>query len=156
MARVNSVVSRHIAKAPGLLRPVVTEEGAGNFGSMVLDSSGLVFKCSDSAARMLGGRVADVEGSPIWSLIADLMPSDTSPSFNARFLAHLSSTGCWREFQAIDIAGAMLSSSTGDVETQWRRCRPLSDSPAKTLNTALNFVTLFFTQSFQLLDRAQP
>jgi hypothetical protein len=54
---------------------------------------------------MLGGRVADVEGSPIWSLIADLMPSDTSPSFNARFLAHLSSTGCWREFQAIDIAG---------------------------------------------------
>jgi hypothetical protein len=44
MARVNSVVSRHIAKAPGLLRPVVTEEGAGNFGSMVLDSSGLVFQ----------------------------------------------------------------------------------------------------------------
>jgi len=105
MARVNSAVSRHIAKAPGSLRPVVTEEVAGNFGSMVLDSSGLVFKCSDSAARMLGGSAANVEGSPIWSLIADLMPSDTSPSFNARFLAHLSSTGCWREFQAIDIAG---------------------------------------------------
>lgn len=105
MAQVDIAVSQGVTNAPDLLCPVMPEEAAGNFGSMVLDSSGRVFKCSEAAARMLGRSVADLEGSPIWSFIAGIMPSDTSPSFNARYLAHLGNTGIWRYFQAIGQGG---------------------------------------------------
>ena len=63
MARVNSAVSRHIAKAPGLLRPVVTEEVAGNFGSMVLDSSGLVIDRRHHAERYLAQFQCQISGT---------------------------------------------------------------------------------------------
>lgn len=105
MAQVNLAASRHVARAPGVLPPPMAANPAGNFGSLVLDSSGLVFKCSEAAARMLGGSVDDLEGSPIWSLIADIMPGSTSPSFKARYLAHLGNTGRWRSFQAVDLSG---------------------------------------------------
>jgi len=105
MAQVNLAASRHVKRTPGLLHPAAGDNAAGNFGSLVLDSSGLVFKCSEAAARMLGSCVDDLEGSPIWSFIADIMPGDTSPSFKARYLAHLSNTGSWHRFQAIDPGG---------------------------------------------------
>ena len=105
MAQVNLAASRHVERTPGLLSKAVEDTAAGNFGSLVLDSSGLVFKCSEAAARMLGGCVDDLEGSPIWSFIADIMPGDTSPSFKARYLAHLGNTGSWSSFQAIDLSG---------------------------------------------------
>jgi len=54
---------------------------------------------------MLGGSADDLEGSPIWSFIADIMPGDASPGFKARYLAHLGNTGRWRSFQAIDLGG---------------------------------------------------
>jgi len=98
--------SETLTRAPGVLRPLAMENTAVNFGSLVLDSSGMVFKCSDAAARMFGGSVGDLEGSPIWTLIAGIMPSDTSPSFNARYLAHLSATTSrWCSFQAKNVAG---------------------------------------------------
>ncbi|HSG23852.1 MAG TPA: PAS domain-containing protein [Azonexus sp.] len=105
MAQVNLAVSRDVTNAPDLLRPVAADDAAGDFGSMLLDSSGLVFKCSEAAARILGSSVAKLEGSPIWSFIAGIMPSNISPSFNARYLAHLSATGSWRNFQATDLGG---------------------------------------------------
>lgn len=105
MAQVNLAVSQHVERTSGLLQPVAGDIAAGNFGSLVLDSSGLIFKCSEAAAKMLGGSVNDLEGSPIWSFIADIMPGDTSPSFKARYLAHLGNTGSWHSFQAIELGG---------------------------------------------------
>lgn len=105
MAQVNLAASRHVERAPGLLHPAVGDNAAGNFGSLVLDGSGLIFKCSEAAAKMLGGCVDELEGSPIWSFIVDIMPGDTSPSFKARYLAHLGNTGSWHSFQAIDLGG---------------------------------------------------
>lgn len=38
-------------------------------------------------------------------MIANMAPSYTSPSFNARYLAAMSTDGRWRRFQAVDMHG---------------------------------------------------
>lgn len=76
----------------------------GKFGSLILDSSGLVFKCSAAAARILGGTATEIENLPIWKLITDLLPCDTSPAFNANYLTQRCSMAQWSSFDAMNLA----------------------------------------------------
>ena len=74
-------------------------------GALVLDARGVIVKCSDAAVRMFGGEPRDLEGGVISSFVTNLMPSDTSPSYHARYMAYLTNSGLWRRFQAIDVHG---------------------------------------------------
>lgn len=77
----------------------------GPCGALVLDGRGVIVRCSDSAVRIFGGDSAALEGGSISAFVADLMSSDTSPSFNARHADYLSKCGLWRRFQAVDVHG---------------------------------------------------
>lgn len=109
MGGANQRMLRQVNKLPALLSSDAQAETAASFGLLVLDSSGLIYKCGHAAARMLSGSVGDMEGMPICSLIPDLMPSISAPSFNARYLAHLSNSEIWRSFRVIDITGQQFS-----------------------------------------------
>lgn len=74
-------------------------------GALVLDDSGIVVGCSGTAASILSKSVSSIEGAAISSLIADITPSDASPSYNVRYLAWMSGNKKWRRFDAIGSGG---------------------------------------------------
>lgn len=71
----------------------------------VIDSHGLVVDCSDAVASLFGIAATGLIGHPLWDLITGMTPSHTSPSFNARYVAAISTDTAWRRFQAIDTHG---------------------------------------------------
>lgn len=89
--------------------PAVASDSGASIGALVLDDSGIVVGCSGTAATILSKRVSLIEGATISSLIADITPSDASPSYNARYLAWLSGNRKWRRFNAIDSAGQSIA-----------------------------------------------
>ena len=103
MVRTNLTVSRRVMSAENAVRAAVAREQRADFGTLVLDGRGIVVSCSDSAMRMFGDDLCDLEGSTIWSLLTSIAPSDTSPSFNARYMGFLSKSPDWHRVQAIDV-----------------------------------------------------
>jgi len=77
----------------------------GDYGTLVLDGVGVIRNCGTAAGNLFGGDLADFYGQPISSLIADMAVSNTSPSYSARYIAHLCTEGGWRKFEATDIRG---------------------------------------------------
>lgn len=88
-----------------------TEQGGSAFlkesdcGTLILDEVGNICSCGTAAGKLFGGKPADYMGKPISSLIPDLVLSNTSQSYSARYLAHLCADGGWRKFDAIDLTG---------------------------------------------------
>lgn len=74
-------------------------------GLWVCDISGMIISCSDGAARIFDGNIADLEGRTIWSLILDVASDSTPPSYRARHMAYLARDGVWHRFLARDMAG---------------------------------------------------
>lgn len=105
MPSVNLAVSPSAAPPRGFAGHADEETNEGNFGFLILDSTGVIFKCNHSAARILGSKVSDIQGTPLCSLIADMALNNLSASFNARYLTHLSHNGKWRRFHANDRFG---------------------------------------------------
>lgn len=58
---------------------------------------------------MFGDASCDHEGSAIFSFVTKLVPSDTAPSYDARYLAYRSSDRSRRRIQAIDVFGQPLA-----------------------------------------------
>lgn len=87
------------------LRKASVPEPQTHFGALVLDGRGVILKCSDAAAQLFGGEFGDLVGNTVSSFITNLLPSDASPSYNARYVAYLSNSGLWRRFQAVDLHG---------------------------------------------------
>lgn len=72
---------------------------------VVIDGHGRVTGCSEATGLMFGGSAAGLIGHRIWYLITNMTPSYTSPSFNARYIAAMSTDNHWRRFQAVDLHG---------------------------------------------------
>jgi PAS domain-containing protein len=87
------------------LRAAAMPELQTHFGALLLDGRGVIIKCSDAAVQLFGGEPRDLEGGMISAFVTNLMPSDGSPSYNARHMAYLSNSGLWRRFQAVDVHG---------------------------------------------------
>jgi PAS domain-containing protein len=74
-------------------------------GTMLLDSLGRILSCAEPAGRLFGAPPFDLMGRWIADLIVGLLLEGRSPSYDARYLAHLCQEGGWWECGAKDIDG---------------------------------------------------
>lgn len=78
---------------------------AGESGTMMLDGLGRILSCDEPAEKLFGVRQIELIGRWISDFIVGLLLEGRSPSYDARYLAHLCREGGWREFGAINTAG---------------------------------------------------
>ena len=105
MVSTSITTSRRVAAAERAWHASMATQQRADCGTLVLDGRGVIVRCSDAARRMFGGKLCDLEGNAIFAFVTDLTPSDTSPSYNARYMAYLSTEGNWHSFQAVDVFG---------------------------------------------------
>ncbi|MBL8477870.1 MAG: PAS domain-containing protein [Sterolibacteriaceae bacterium] len=70
--------------------------------TLILDIRGRILSCGEPAARLLGASQARLMGRWISEFITGLFRAGSSPSFCARYLAHLCADDEWRRFEAVD------------------------------------------------------
>jgi PAS domain-containing protein len=73
------------------------------FGVLVINGVGTVVRCNDAAISLFEGWPGEIEGMPVSALLPEIATSDSSPSYNMRYIAFLISDGNWRRFRAMDI-----------------------------------------------------
>lgn len=99
--------------------------------TLVLDSRGVVVNCCETTGLIFHSSVDNLLGRTIWYLIINMTPSYTSPSFNARYIAAMSSEPRWRRFQAINMTGQRFPVEVfiSSLETDGRRLFPVIVRP---------------------------
>ena len=78
---------------------------AGDLGTVMLDSLGRILSCGEPVEKLFGLRSFELMGRWISDFIAGLLHEGRSPSYDARYLAHLCRTDGWHEFRARNEAG---------------------------------------------------
>lgn len=89
----------HAARKPANLRECA---------SLVVDGLGNIRGCGTAAEDIFGANQSRLIGQRISRFIGALFREECSPSYNARYLAHLGADTTWREFQATDARGRMF------------------------------------------------
>ncbi len=74
-------------------------------GTILLDGLGRILSCGEPVERIFGARQIELMGRPISEFIVGLLLEGRSPSYDARYLAHLCNQDGWREFGARNVAG---------------------------------------------------
>jgi PAS domain S-box-containing protein len=86
--------------------PAVTpQDPEDERGTLVVDSRGVIISCGKAAAAMLGGSASNMVGRTIWRLITSMTASNTSASYNARYIAAMSTDNQWRRFPTVTDSG---------------------------------------------------
>lgn len=80
-------------------------EKKGDYASLILDRLGMILSCGTPAEGIFASTRDRLMGSLISDFIVGLSLGGTSPSFNTRYLVHLSADGTWRKYLARDGAG---------------------------------------------------
>lgn len=106
MIENTGTLQRKAALAEDAFRAAAAVASKGDYGTLVLDGVGTIRNCGTAAGEMFGGSLADFSGMPISALIADFALGGISPSYNARYLAHLCAAEGWRKFEAVDLQGS--------------------------------------------------
>lgn len=75
------------------------------YGTLILDRLGKILSCGEPAERIFGASQVQLMGRPIADFIAGLLFGGTSPSYSARYLAHLCAGDAWRKFEATNALG---------------------------------------------------
>ena len=103
-----SVLDRR-ATVPGEKSALAVRHGSaptvGETATMILDRLGRILSCGTPAECLFGTSQHQLMGRRIAEFIAGLLLEGRSPSFDARYLAHLYREGGWREFGAMNAAG---------------------------------------------------
>jgi PAS domain-containing protein len=74
-------------------------------GVLTLDPLGRILTSDEGVEKIFGWSKSTLKGRWISRLISNLPLRGDSPSYGARLLAHLSTGGAWREFEAVDVRG---------------------------------------------------
>lgn len=77
----------------------------GEYAMLMVDGTGRICGCAAGAEDVFGADRSRLLGKRISAFIADLFREASSPSFNARYFAHLGADGAWRRFKATDARG---------------------------------------------------
>jgi hypothetical protein len=77
--------------------------------SLLLDCSGRITGRTDLGTGFFGKDHAEMVGRRIGEFLPGLFAAGASPSFSARFLAHLCSCEQWQRLEAIDSTGARFA-----------------------------------------------
>lgn len=80
-------------------------EGSGEHGSLMLDRHGRIVACGAPTEKLFGVGQMHLIGRSISDFVAGFIFGGNSPSYSARFLAHLCAKGEWRKFEAMDASG---------------------------------------------------
>lgn len=99
-----------IAAAAGVSKQCQTGTAArlrdgGEYAKLMVDGTGRICDCAAGAEDVFGADRSRLRGQRISAYIAELFREASSPSFNARYLAHLGADGAWRRFKATDARG---------------------------------------------------
>lgn len=86
-------------------RATVPVGQAVSAGALVFDEKGRIISCSDTAAKIFGGRVADLESSTIWHLISGGAHNKTPAGVKKHYLANLTASRGWHRFCAFNRDG---------------------------------------------------
>lgn len=75
------------------------------YATLIVDSLGNICGCGAAVEDILGASRSRLIGKRVSGFIAELFREGSSPSYNARYLAHLGADSEWRKFEAMDARG---------------------------------------------------
>lgn len=79
--------------------------GKEGFSTLILDCLGRIRSCRAPAEKIFRANQGRMTGRAISEFITGLYLGDDSPSYNARYLCHLSADTEWRRFEAQNADG---------------------------------------------------
>lgn len=77
----------------------------GEHATLILDRTGRILSCGAPAEKIFGASQVHLMGRWISEFIAGPFRAGSSPSYGARYLAHLCADGEWRKVEAKDAGG---------------------------------------------------
>jgi PAS domain S-box-containing protein len=74
--------------------------------TLIVNGLGSICGCGAAVEDILGASRSRLIGKRVSGFIAGLFREGSSPSYNARYLAHLDTNSEWRQFEATDARGS--------------------------------------------------
>jgi PAS domain S-box-containing protein len=100
-----SAILRQTAAIPSVQQDATNRAQDSVTATMLLDGLGNILSCAEPAEKLFGASRFELMGRWISDFILGLLLEGRSPSYDARYLAHLCQKGGWREFVARDVRG---------------------------------------------------
>lgn len=105
MAETSSTALKPTESAEDSQHSPMKLRSADAYATLMLDRSCRILSCGDSATKVFGLSQLLLMGRPISEFIPGILSAGRSPSFGARYLAHLCAEGKWRTVAAKDAMG---------------------------------------------------